>query len=97
MNKEQRIRTRDNRLLRKEKSYRRARAGAILFLVLSMIFAAEVFLERPEIEQLAESDFYTAVSVLFWLIVVDSCNMRIRHIDSIKLYRKEAESNACPV
>jgi hypothetical protein len=90
-NQEQKIIKRDDRMLKNEKSWRRARIGAIfLFLIFSMMITfiyKDDFLSRSEkIETLA------AVGVWFilWLAIIETLNFRIMHIDSIKLYRKKA-------
>jgi hypothetical protein len=88
--KEERIRRRDNRLLKNEKSWRRARIGAIGLAILS-IFTL-VLLKHMELmsqEELKEEFYASLASVLFWLLIVSWLNMRIWHIESIKLYRKQ--------
>jgi hypothetical protein len=88
-NREQKIQKRDDCLLKNEKSWRRARIGAIfLFLVFSIMLyyiCTDDFLskdERPE--GLAAIVFW----FMLWLVIIDTLNLRIRYIDSIKFYRE---------
>jgi hypothetical protein len=94
VNKEQKIRKRDDKLLKNEKSWRRARIGAICFSII--FFLILVGLKSDELlspEERKEGLIVFGIWVLFWLLVVSWLNMRIGHIESIKLYRKK-ESEA---
>ena len=89
-NKEERILKRDDRLLKNEKSWRRARIGAtfIFFIILITIFIirGDNFISK---DQRIEALVSITVWCFFWLLIIDWLNMRIRHIDSIKFYRKK--------
>jgi hypothetical protein len=89
-NKEEKIRERDDRLVKNEKSWRRARLGAICLSVIHILLLIFVF-EEPEMfqEEGEEGLASIAICVVFWLLIVDWLNLRLRHIDSIKLYRSE--------
>jgi type VI protein secretion system component VasK len=94
VDKEQKILKRDDKLLKNEKSWRRARIGAIFFSIIHIIIL--VTLKRDEFlspEEQKEALVYMGMWLLFWLLVVSWLNMRLRHIESIKLYRKK-ESEA---
>jgi undecaprenyl pyrophosphate phosphatase UppP len=88
--KEEAIRKRDDRLLRNEKSWRRARVGAIvLFIIFFAITISIVYTDNLE-SPLSEHQAIIAMAIwcVFWLLLIDWLTLRLRHIDSIKLYRK---------
>ncbi len=87
---EQKIRNRDDNLLRNEKSWRRARIGAIFLSIIHILVL--VILQRDEFsspEEQKESIVAIGKLTLFWLLIVSWLNMRLGHIESIKLYRKK--------
>jgi len=78
------IRARDDKLLKNDKSWRRARVGAILFAAVWVIcFFA---LEKTDSDFEAEKNAYL-IWLAFWIVVIDWLNLRISHIESIKYYR----------
>ncbi len=86
--KEEKIRKRDNHLLKNEKSWRRARIGAICLAIIFIIIP--LILKKQLLQENSKEGLYSfIVWVVFWLFIVDWLNLRIGHIDSIKLYRKE--------
>ena len=91
------IRVRDNKLLKSEKSWRRARLGAVILAVVWLcLLTPYIASESPPISEGKEALFSLIGGFLFWIVIVDWLNMRLRHIDSIKYYRKEIETGALP-
>lgn len=91
---EQKIRNRDDNLLRNEKSWRRARIGAIFLSIIHILVL--VILQRDEFsspEEQKEHIVAIGKMILFWFLIVSWLNLRLGHIESIKLYRKK-ESEA---
>ena len=91
-NREQKILKRDDQLLKNEKSWRRARIGAIfLFLTFSLILyyvcTDDLFTKDEQAKGLATVVFW----FMLWFAIIDTLNMRLRHIDSIKFYREKLE------
>ncbi len=88
--KEEKILKRDDRLLKNEKSWRRARIGATFIFFIIII---TIFIIRSDNFTSKDLKIEAMVSItawcFFWLLIIDWLNMRIRHIDSIKLYRKK--------
>ena len=88
--REERIRKRDERLLRKERSLQRARIGAICLSIFHILIL--LVLKNDEFLPVGEKkEVFTTLGtwILFWLLIVSWLNLRLGHIDSIKLYRKE--------
>ena len=88
MKNEERITRYDERLLRNERSWRRARIGAIFFSVLS--FIAFLFARKDDLiagDSLSEELVVSVIWILFWLLIIDWLTLRLRHIDSINFYR----------
>ena len=92
-NKEEKILKRDDRLLKNEKSWRRARIGATFIFIIILI---TIFIIRGGNPVSKDQNIEALSSIIawcfFWLLIIDWLNMRIRHIDSIKLYRKKNSS-----
>ena len=87
--REVRIRKRDERLLKQERSWRRARIGAIFLSIIHILIL--LVLKNDEfssIEEKKECYFALGICVIFWLLIVSWLNLRLGHIDSIKLYKK---------
>ena len=88
-NREERILERDSRLLRNEKSWRRARIGAICLSIVNILIF--LVLNNDEFllqEERRESFIVLGILFFFWLLVFSWLNSRLGHIDSIKLYKK---------
>ena len=83
MVKNKKIEKNDDKLLKKEKSWRRARIGAVVF---AFVFVFVLFTSDSSEDK--ESLIYSSGWLLFWLLVIDWLNMRIRHITSIKHYKE---------
>jgi isoprenylcysteine carboxyl methyltransferase (ICMT) family protein YpbQ len=87
--REEKIRRRDERFLRRERSWQRARAGAICFSIMHvLILLAVKYDEFSSAEEKKECFLVFGIWLLFWLLIVSWLNSRLGHIDSIKLYRK---------
>ncbi|MHC4458065.1 MAG: hypothetical protein ACYS0I_13460 [Planctomycetota bacterium] len=87
--RKERIIKQEDRFLRFEKSWRRARTGAIfLAVILTVItFCAKIWLHEELIEESKD------ISELVWgivclLFIALYCDLRLQHIDTIKRYRK---------
>ena len=88
MDRNQSIRRYDDRLLRNEKSWRRARIGAGIILIVYVLCILMMWNDRSiQAEVEIEAYFYMTGWLLFWLLIIDWITARLRHIDSIKLYR----------
>ena len=89
MKDNKKIRAKDDKLLKNEKSWRRARVGAIIFAVLhlSTLYLYKTSESFQELEENKESLLFAIGCFLFWIVVVDWLNLRISHIESIKYYR----------
>jgi hypothetical protein len=87
--REEKIRNRDDCLLRKQRSYQRARIGAIcLALIHVLVLVAVKYDEFSSAGEKKECFIVFGIWILFWLLIVSWLNLRLGHIDSIKLYRK---------
>ncbi|HQG04827.1 MAG TPA: hypothetical protein PLB76_00995 [Anaerohalosphaeraceae bacterium] len=77
---------RDDKLLKNEKSWRRARIGAIIlagiWLFIVYIFFKSMILEKEVL-------IFSIGWLLFWIVLIDWLNLRIWHIESIKYYRSK--------
>ena len=89
----EKIRKRDDKLLKNEKSWRRARAGAVILAAVWLFVVYEVFKSFQFQEEEEKGLFITVGWFLFWIVVVDWLNLRIRHIESIKYYRENKETS----
>jgi hypothetical protein len=87
--KEEKILKRDEKLLKNEKSWRRARTGAIILAVIQIIFLAAFIKNSSVLQGEKEAIASLVASALFWLLIIDWLNLRLNHIDSIKLYRNK--------
>ena len=91
MNTSEKIRKRDDKLVKNEKSWRRARV-AVVILILVWLFILYT-LESGEILENKEALFSCIGWVLFWIVIFDWLNLRIWHIESIKYYRGQKETD----
>jgi hypothetical protein len=94
VNKEEKIRKRDDKLLKKEKSWRRARIGAIFLSIFHVLVLVMLQFDKFSLPK-GQKKFIVGVGIytLFLFFVVSELNLRLGHIESIKLYRKK-ESEA---
>ncbi len=89
-NKEEKILKRDIRLVKNEKSWRRARVGAICLSIIHILILILMFKEPLLLQEESKEVLVSIVAwVIFWLLIVSWLNLRLGHIDSIKLYRNE--------
>lgn len=92
MKDKDKIQARDGKLLKNEKSWRRARVGAVFFAVVWLLSSYMFFKSYRILEEEKQALYYSIGWLLFWTILIDCLNMRIRHIDSIKYYRNEKKT-----
>jgi len=86
----EKIKKRDDKLLKNETSWRRARVGAVI-LMLVWLLISYIFFKSGEILTNNELLFSCIGWVLFWVVIFDYLNLRIWHIESIKYYRDQQE------
>ena len=86
MKASEKIRKREDRLLKNEKSWRRAKVGVIM-LMLFWLLGLYMLFEFGEAQENKELLFSSIGWVLFWIVIFDWLNLRIWHIESIKYYR----------
>lgn len=92
-NKEQIILKHDDRLLKNETSWRRARIGALILFVVFLIIILTVMRENLiSKEERTEALTSVIMGSVFWLLIIDWLTLRLRHIDSINLYRRISKS-----
>ena len=89
-NKEEIILKREDRLLSNEKSWRRARIGAVFLFVIFLIviltlYGDDLISKDEKVKTLVA----VVISCLFWIVIIDWLTLRIWHIDSINFYRKK--------
>lgn len=87
--KEEKILKRDDRLIKNEKSWRRARIGAICLAIIYILILVFVIKEPSILQGEKEGLISLIIWVIFWLLLIDWLNLRLVHIDSIKLYRSK--------
>jgi hypothetical protein len=89
--KEEIILKREDRLLKNEKSWRRARIGAVFLFVIFLIIILTIYGDDLiSKDEKVETLVAVASSCLFWIVIIDWLTLRIWHIDSINLYRKKS-------
>ena len=89
--KEEKIRRRDERLLKNEKSWRRARIGAICLAIIHIVCL--LILKAHPLQEGSKEGFFVLLGwAVFWMLIVSWLNLRLGHIDSIKVYRNEKEA-----
>ncbi len=92
-NKEEVVLRYEDRLLKNEKSWRRARIGAVLlffvFLITIFIIYGDDLMSKDE---RYESLIVFSIWCLFWMMIFEILTLRIRHIDSVNIYRKKIRS-----
>jgi predicted RNA-binding Zn-ribbon protein involved in translation (DUF1610 family) len=83
--KEERIHARDDALLKKEASMRRSRIGAIVFAILFLLTAT--VLSRDNLTH--DKEIFWSLSLIVIIELAYYYDLRIKHIESIKMYRKK--------
>ena len=87
---EQTIIKREDRLLKNQRSWRRARIGAIfLFAIFLIAFLAIYRDDLMSRDERIESLTTLGIWCVFWIIIVDWLTLRIQHIDTINFYRQK--------
>ena len=84
---------RDDKLLKNEKSWRRARIGAAILAVVWLIILNTVFKSFKAQQENEKILFFSIGWFLFWIVVIDWLNLRIGHIESITYYRSNKETS----
>ena len=77
----------DDKFIRNEKSWRRARIGVVIFAVIWLFIVYAVFRSAPYWELNKEDVFFSIGWLFFWMVLIDWLNIRIYHIQAIKYYR----------
>jgi hypothetical protein len=90
MKTSEKIRKRDDKLVKNEKSWRRARVGVVILVLVWLLILYT--LKSGEIMENKEGLFSCIGWVLFWIVIFDWLNLRIWHIESIKYYRGQKET-----
>ncbi len=91
MKTSEKIRKRDDKLVKNEKSWRRARVGVVILVLVWLLILYT--LKSGEIPENKEGLFSCIGWVLFWIVIFDWLNLRIWHIESIKYYRGQKETD----
>jgi hypothetical protein len=91
---DEKIMERDNKLLKKEKLWRRTRILVFIGAPLQILSTMFCVASRSTIQE--GIDIPLATAALFtvcvgWLLVWELANTRLSHIDSIKLYRSKTK------
>ena len=92
MKTDEKIRKRDDKLVKNEKSWRRARAGVVILLLVWLLISYILF-NSGETWENKELLFSCIGWVLFWIVIFDWLNLRIGNIESIKYYRSQKETD----
>ncbi len=88
--KEQRLHDHEEHLLTNERSIRRSRAGAIGFIMLFFLISIVYSMGEPT-SNLREDQLALSLNgcILLCIVLAYQYGMQIKHIDSIKRYRKK--------
>ena len=86
----EKIKKRDDKLVKNEKSWRRARIGVVIPMLVWLLISYTLF-DFGETQKNKEELFYCIGWALFWIVIFDWLNLRIWHIESIKYYRGQKE------
>ena len=95
MKDKNKIQVRDDKLLKNEKSWRRARVGVLIFTVVWLSILYITFKSSSTSKEEKGVLFFLIGWSLFWMLLFDWLNMKIRHIDSIKCYREMISELKC--
>ena len=85
--REQKIIEQDDRLLRKERSWRRAFAGSIVLAIITGVGLFMIINDTSVLQEKDEIMLAIGGHLLFWMLIAGYCDLRLRHIKSIKFYR----------
>ena len=80
--------------MKNEKLWRRARIVAICFTIILILILVVIKIDEYASPEGQEEGFlFMLIVLLFWLHILSSMELRLGHIESIKLYRrKESEA-----
>lgn len=89
-NTDEMVLKREDRLLKNEKSWRRAKIGAIFLFIVFLLTILSVYGD----DLVSTDETFNVLMALggwclVWLVIIDWLNLHLHHIDSIKLYRKK--------
>ena len=89
----ERVRMRDNELLKRERSLRRSRIGAVLLIILVLFFAParDNRPETPPSMSRAEVRLLLKGFCLLLAALAYQYHLQLKHIESIKVYRQNIE------
>jgi uncharacterized membrane protein len=94
VDKEEKILKRDDKLLKNDKLWRRAHIVAICFTIILILILVGNKIDKYALQKEQKEDLlFMFIWLLFWLYILTSMELRLGHIESIKLYRKK-ESEA---
>jgi len=88
----EKIRKRDDKFVKNEKSWRRSRVGVVILLLIWLLISYTLF-ESNEFHEDKELLYACIGWVLFWIVIIDTLTLRIWHIESIKYYRGQKETD----
>ena len=84
--REQKIIEQDDRLLRRERSWQRAFVGSIFVAIMTGVGLFVIISEKSVLQE--KDEIMWAIGLLlFWMLIAGYCDLRLRHIKSIKFYR----------
>ena len=89
MDQHEKIMRYENRLLRNEESWRRARIGAYFLGIMAFLMLVIHTVPLSSEDPLTEFHDYLIIGVVFWVVIIDWVTLRLRHIDSIHYYRNQ--------
>jgi NADH:ubiquinone oxidoreductase subunit 6 (subunit J) len=93
--KEEKILMGEEHLLRRGKSWRRARVGAIALFFIFIVAAIPIYGDDTiSKEERSNALNLIVIGCVFWLLIIEWLTLHIRRIDSIKLHRKIEESQS---
>ncbi|MHC4693259.1 MAG: hypothetical protein ACYS67_11010 [Planctomycetota bacterium] len=94
VDKEEKILKRDDKLLKNEKLWRRTRIVAICFtIIFILILVGNIIIEYASPGEQKENLPFMFIVLLICAHILSGMELRLGHIESIKLYRKK-ESEA---
>lgn len=86
---ESRIRAKEDRLLRRYRSYRGGYVGASFLSVLSVAGLFTSFLTKENMPALPDGTTFMFWSIWFWAALATHAGSRLDHITTIRMYRNQ--------
>ena len=77
----------ENKLLKQEKLLKKSRVGAFLFCIVIIVYS----LSMPIREMIKDNFGLNIFILILFLAIAWECTLKLRHIQSIKYYRKQKE------